>query len=113
METNQMKNIIVLKDIPSNIVDEAIVILKNNTYIKDKEKVNNKASNKFNESNSNYEFIVKEAENIVSEYVRSIEKPKTNKNNANMLLIKYKKLQVFSAFLVISTIVCVIATFFR
>ena len=28
MNVSQMKNIIVLKDLPSNIVDEAIIILK-------------------------------------------------------------------------------------
>ena len=30
MKQNQMKNMVVIKDLPSNIVDEAIIILKNN-----------------------------------------------------------------------------------
>lgn len=30
METSNMKNIVVLKNLPSNIVEEAIVILKGN-----------------------------------------------------------------------------------
>ena len=34
MNPNQMKNMIVLKNIPSNIVEEAIIILKNNKKIK-------------------------------------------------------------------------------
>ena len=42
MDVGQMKNIIVLKDLPSNIVDEAIVILKNNSNVKKKETVENK-----------------------------------------------------------------------
>ena len=29
MKQNQMKNMVVIKDLPSNIVDEAIIILKN------------------------------------------------------------------------------------
>ena len=38
---NQMKNIIVLKELPSNIIEEAFVILKPNKKIK----VNNVAEN--------------------------------------------------------------------
>ena len=34
MEANKMKNMIVLKNLPSNIVDEAFVILKPNSKIK-------------------------------------------------------------------------------
>ena len=34
MKQNQMKNMVVIKDLPSNIVDEAIIILKNNKKIK-------------------------------------------------------------------------------
>ena len=29
MNSNQMKNIIVLKNLPSNLIDEAFIILKN------------------------------------------------------------------------------------
>lgn len=34
MEENNMKNIVVLKDLPSNLVDEAIVIFKQNVNVK-------------------------------------------------------------------------------
>ena len=34
METNSLKNIIVLKSLPSNIIEEAIIILKSNKYAK-------------------------------------------------------------------------------
>ena len=33
MNTDDMKNMVVLKNLPSNIVDEAIVILKPNQYL--------------------------------------------------------------------------------
>ena len=32
MQKNNVKNIVVLKNLPSNIVEEAIVILKSNKY---------------------------------------------------------------------------------
>ena len=34
MNSNQMKNMIVLKNLPSNLIDEAFIILKNNKKIK-------------------------------------------------------------------------------
>ena len=42
MNIKAMKNIIVLKDLPSNIAEEAIVILKSNSKIKNKEIVESK-----------------------------------------------------------------------
>lgn len=100
MNISQMKNIVVLKDIPSNIVDEAIVILKNNTNIKKREKAQNKSLNIFDDNiNSNNEFLIQEAENVINDYVKRIEKPKENRNSMNKLIVKYKKLQVYSFFL--------------
>lgn len=46
MNIGQMKNIVVLRDLPSNIVDEAIVILKNNTKVKKREIIENRKSKK-------------------------------------------------------------------
>lgn len=43
MNIKAMKNIIVLKDLPSNIAEEAIVILKSNSKIKNKEIIENKS----------------------------------------------------------------------
>ena len=39
MEKSNMKNMLVLKNLPSNIVDEAIIILKENKKIKKFEKI--------------------------------------------------------------------------
>ena len=97
MDISQMKNIVVLKDIPSNIVDEAIVILKNNTVIKKREMIENKSINKSDyDKNLNGEFIIQEAENVINDYVRKMERPKESKNSINKLVVKYKKLQIYS-----------------
>ncbi len=109
MDTNQMKNIIVLKDLPSNIVDEAIVILKNNSNVKKKETIENKNANKFEEqSNGSYELAVREAEYIIHDYINNIEKPKENKVSLAKMKVKYKKLQVSSILLGITTIIGII-----
>lgn len=98
MNMDNMKNVIVLKDLPSNIVEEAIVILKENINIKniDKKKENVKvtACGKINSR----DFVIKEAQNVLADYISSIEKPKqlevTNKN----LKKKYERIKKLTAF---------------
>ena len=46
MEASNLKNMVVLKNLPSNIVDEAIIILKNSKKIKKLEKVENNKTTK-------------------------------------------------------------------
>ena len=88
MNNLDMKNIIVLKDLPSNIIDEAIVILKDNK-IKKREKSENE--NEFINTN-----VISEAQNVISEYIEKLEKPKKERQNEKKLLLKYKKLQILS-----------------
>ena len=104
MDKSQMKNIIVLKDLPSNIVDEAIVILKNDSYIKKKEFTQNKKINKEEENNTNYDFILKEAENVVKNYIKNIEKPKDT-IDIRTLKAKYRKLKLSIFFLGITFLI--------
>ena len=42
METSNMKNMVVLKNLPSNIVDEAIIVLKSNKKVKKLQKIEKK-----------------------------------------------------------------------
>ena len=46
METSNLKNMVVLKNLPSNIVDEAIIVLKTNKKAKKLQKIekNNKTT---------------------------------------------------------------------
>lgn len=114
MDKGQMKNIVVLRDIPSNIVDEAIVILKNNTKIKKTEKVENRNSSKIGEeTNKNYDFIIKEAENVINEYIKKLEKPKETKSTVNKIIIKYRKLQIYSFILGITAIIAIIVNIIK
>lgn len=114
MNISQMKNIVVLKEIPSNIVDEAIVILKNNTNVKKKEYIENKYTNKFIEnSNMNDDFVISEAENVIREYIKNLEKPKESKGSINKMLVKYRKLQVYSFLLGIIAIVGILVNIIK
>ena len=103
METSNMKNIVVLKNLPSNIVEEAIVILKGNKKIKKLEFVD-KQSNKNvkNEQLKNKEYILKEAEMLVNSYVSKIENKEDKKFADNKMQQKYKKIKKYS---IITTII--------
>ena len=77
METSKMKNMVVLKNIPSNIVEEAIIIFKETQKIKQKEFIDK--SNKVNYTEKqpkSKEYILKEAEMLVTDYIRKIENKK-------------------------------------
>lgn len=42
METSNMKNMVILKNLPSNLVEEAIVILKSSKKVRKLEKIEKK-----------------------------------------------------------------------
>lgn len=98
MDISSMKNMIVLKDLPSNIVEEAIVILKTNKKIKKPELVQNKSENFKNSNNKedkgNQDYIVKEAELVISNYISKIEDQDIKgKKELKQLEKKYKNLK--------------------
>ena len=97
MEDSNLKNMIILRNLPSNIVEEAIVILKSNKKVKklekiDKRELNKKSSNEKKDS----QYILKEAEMLVSNYISKIENRNTrnvkNKENSR----KYKRLKNYA-----------------
>ena len=105
MNNLDMKNIIVLKDLPSNIIDEAIVILKDNK-IKKREKSENE--NEFINTN-----VISEAQNVISEYIEKLEKPKKERQNEKKLLLKYKKLQILSILVTGGMILSILINFIK
>lgn len=108
MEMNPMKNMIVLKNLPSNIVEEAFVILKENVKIHRVE-IADKKGNKVEKQVFKQDSIVKEAEMLISEYVDSLkEKEVKVKNENRKMLEKYKKMKTITIFLTIFSILSTI-----
>lgn len=103
MDTENMKNMVVLKNLPSNIVDEAIVILKPNVKLKNLDLAENKKDkNKIkNQGQQNpKKYIVNEAEMIVSNYLSKLEVDKKNIAKANKKIEnKYKRVRAISIIL--------------
>ena len=103
MEKQDMKNMVVLKDLPSNIVDEAIVILKPNIKIKSLDVIdkNNKKPKKENSK----KYIINEAEMLISNYIYKLENGKNKNIKINKKIEKkYKRLKVVSVALGIITL---------
>lgn len=107
MNESKMKNMVVLKNLPSNIVEEAYVILKPNKNFKQNIE---KQENQNTRITSDY--VVKEAEMVVSNYLSKIEEKKTFRNlEVEKIKRKYKKLKNTSAVLAGILILNIIATF--
>ena len=79
MQDGQMKNMVVLKNLPSNIIEEAIIILKANKKVK---KVEYTKKNEFQNMPLTQEdgYIVKEAEMVIENYLNEIEEKKTTRD---------------------------------
>ncbi len=97
MKNSNLKNIVVLKNLPSNIVEEAFVILKSNKEARKLEKI--EKSKKIQTSTTrkeNKDYVLKEAEMIISNYLTKIENKKDNENKKTKLNQKYKKLKRYA-----------------
>lgn len=71
MNTEVMKNMVVIKNLPSNMIEEAFVILKPNLKVKELDTI--KTDRKGYNTNKE-DYVIKEAELLVSEYISKIEK---------------------------------------
>lgn len=112
MPDSNMKNIVVLKNLPSNLIDEAIVILKSNKNAKKLQFVEKKGKIAYVENIDAKDYIIKEAENVVASYVAKIEKNKMTKRSNNNIEMKYKNIKAYSIFISIVLIFCIIKAIF-
>lgn len=89
MNENKMKNMVVLKNLPSNIVEEAYVVLKSNKNFK----INLQKQENTGERLTS-EYVVKEAEMVISNYLSKIEEKKIIRNSeVEKIKKKYKNLK--------------------
>ena len=79
MESSNLKNMVVLKNVPSNMIEEAMIVLKKNIKIKETELQNcienevNKNTKKDISKEKSKDYIIKEAEMIIDHYMTNIE----------------------------------------
>ena len=97
METSKLKNMVVLKNLPSNIIDEAIIVLKTSKKVKKLEKIEQNKKIQINEdTKKDKDYILKEAEMLINNYISKIE----NKNKKDIFnkeaKEKYNKLKKYA-----------------
>ena len=109
MKEKGMKNIVVLKDVSSNIVEEAIVILKPRVNIKAMKCFEGKNNYENMNEELNKDYVLNEAQNVISNYISKIEE----KRGKSYLKIekKYKKIKLLNIFLITLLIINAIFKF--
>ena len=74
MESSDMKNMVVIKNLPSNMVEEAIIIFKENQRVKERELIERGCNINSSETQTkSRDYILKEAEMLVTDYIKKIE----------------------------------------
>lgn len=111
MPNSNMKNIVVLKNLPSNLIDEAFVILKSNKNARKLQLAEKNTSVQFKEINNN-DYVIKEAENVIANYISKIDKNKNGKKSDNNIESKYKKIKAYSIFVSIILAICIFRVIF-
>lgn len=108
MEKSQMKSMVVLKNLPSNLIEEAIVVLKPNKYAKKMEYIDKKDNfQKKDKNTQNNNYIIREAESVISNYINIVEN-KNKKVKDSDINKKYKKLKFYSLIVTIAFIATLI-----
>lgn len=106
MQKNKLNNVIVLKEISSNIVEEAIVVLKPNVSLNQEEinfkKIQNKIDKKL--------LIIEEAEKVIKNYIVQLQS-KTKEKNNQKLEKKYNKLKKICFVLAVTNLFCIFCLF--
>ena len=104
-----MKNMIVLKNLPSNMVKEAYVIFNDNVKIHKIQKAEKNRKYVSNEKTKPENYIVKEAQMVIEDYISKVEKKEYELINGNKKIRKkYKRLKALTIFLAIFSIFSVI-----
>ena len=108
MEKSQMKNMVVLRNLPSNLIEEAIVVFKTVKSAKEYQYIDKSESFKNEKNNkSAKDYMVKEAECVVSSYIKTHEK-KNNKKEIPKINKKYKRLKIYSILISIAFVAALI-----
>ena len=113
MNTGNLKNIVVLKDLPSNLIEEAIVVLKENQKIPKLEPASkDKKENESDMKKNSKDYIVKEAQMLIADYISRVEnKNKKENQSIQKLNKKCKWLKSVNQALMVSLAISILINF--
>ena len=112
IESSNMKNMVILKNLPYNMVEEAIIIFKKTQKIKEKEVIDklHKIDSVPKDTKSK-DFILKEAEMLVNDYIKKIESKKKSNIFERNIGEKYNILKNYSIIITILFVISLIINF--
>ena len=111
MNTGNLKNIVVLKDLPSNLIEEAIVVLKENQKIPKLEPASkDKKENESDMKKNSKDYIVKEAQMLIADYISRVEN-KNKKENQSIQKLNNKWLKSVNQALLVSLVISILINF--
>ena len=126
MDKEEMKNVIILKNLPSNLIDEAIMVIKDRKSAKkfdfnqilnngeEKHKViqgyikNDELKKIENTRKEGRKYVIKEAEIILSDYISKIERPKYNESKIKKLEKSCKRAKKINLVLIIVSFISIV-----
>lgn len=123
MNQSNMKNVIILKNLPSNLIDEAIMVVKDKKKVKDinySDFIKYKEENGIIQGNMRIEdlkkienikkedrkYVIKEAEVVVTNYIKRIEDNLSDRK-LDKLKKSYKKSKLLNILLAMTTIISI------
>lgn len=106
MEKCKMKNVVVLRDLPSNLIEEAFVVVKSKKVARSLERIDGKNEN-IDRKNKDDGYIVREAESVLSSYVSLVEK-KDDKKVEFGIKRRYNMLKIYGVLVTVAFVVAVI-----
>lgn len=102
MEDIDLKNMVILENLPSNIVKEAYVVFKSNKMVKKFQKINkNSKKEEISKDKENDQYALREAEMLVSEYIKKVEKSEKEVILNSRINKKLKKFAYISSIIMI------------
>ena len=101
MESSNLKNMVILRNLPSNLVEEAIIVLKTNKNAKKLEKIEKLEkkeikNQKINKQKKDNKYILREAEMLVSSYIAKLENRNNKKLKSKENTRKYNRLKNYA-----------------
>lgn len=94
MEKEKIRNVVILRNLPSNFIEEAFIVCKTKAYAKKIEMLEKNNLNRSNNEKQKEKGLIEEAENVILNYIDKIEKEskvkeykKIKKNNDKLVSI--------------------------
>ena len=103
MDANVMKRMIVLKNLQSNMIEEAYVVFKNNVKVHKYEMADSGKNKSESKKIRNKDYMVKEAEMIINDYISNVN-DKDYKFKKEILNEDYNRLKIITISLALFSI---------